>query len=161
MAYSKAKLKSKPRWSNILLKEFTWTSPWDRFVFVVSYLRCKIVWLLFKKWGHIKDFIHLMVSLCVADLVVDRWNCSGKLYTINSDYCISTNMNYRISLCDLSLVFTIPECLQNSIIWFLSVKHTFILYLMHYLGNMFRLTIESSSGPYIKRQILIHSNEYE
>ena len=45
----------------------------------------------------------------------------------------------------------------NSIIWFLSVKHTFILYLMHYLGNMFRLTIESSSGPYIKIQILIRS----
>jgi hypothetical protein len=41
--------------------------------------------------------------------------------------------------------------------WFLSVKHTFILYLMHYLSNMFRLTIESLSGPYIKIQILIHS----
>jgi len=39
----------------------------------------------------------------------------------------------------------------------LSVKQTFILYLMHHLGNMFRLTIESSSGPYIKIQILIHS----
>jgi len=44
-----------------------------------------------------------------------------------------------------------------SIIWFLAAKHTFILCLMHYLGNMFRLTIESSSGPYIKIQILIHS----
>jgi len=37
------------------------------------------------------------------------------------------------------------------------IKHTFILYLMHYLGNMFRLAVESSSGPYIKIQILIHS----
>ena len=44
-----------------------------------------------------------------------------------------------------------------SIIWFLSLKHTFILYLMHYLGNMFGLTIESSSGPYRKIQILICS----
>jgi hypothetical protein len=40
------------------------------------------------------------------------------------------------------------------IIWVLSVKHTLYLYLMY---NMFRLTIESSSGPYIKIQILIYS----
>lgn len=34
-----------------------------------------------------------------------------------------------------------------SIMWFLSVKHTFlILHLMYYLGNMFRLVIESTSG---------------
>ena len=46
------------------------------------------------------------------------------------------------------------ECENVSIIWFLSVKNSFILYLMHYSGNMFRLTIESSSGPYIKIQIL-------
>jgi len=50
----------------------------------------------------------------------------------------------------LNLVFTIPECLQNSIKWSLSVKHTFLLlYLMYYSGNMFPLAIESSSGPYI------------
>ena len=55
----------------------------------------------------------------------------------------------------LNLVFTIPECLQNSIKWSLPVKHTFLLlYLMYYSGNMFRLAIESSSGPYIKIQIL-------
>jgi hypothetical protein len=51
----------------------------------------------------------------------------------------------------LNLVFTIPECLPNSIKWSLSVKHTFlVLYLMYYSGNVFRLSIESSSRPYIK-----------
>ena len=34
----------------------------------------------------------------------------------------------------------------------ISHTHTFILYLIYYLGNMFRLTIESSSGPYIKNE---------
>jgi hypothetical protein len=39
----------------------------------------------------------------------------------------------------------------NSIKWSLSVKHTFsLLYLMYYSGDMFRLSIGSSSGPYIK-----------
>ena len=115
VAYSKAKLKSKPRWSNTLLKEFTWTSPSDRFLFVVSYLRCTIVRLLFKKRGHVKDFIHLIVSLCIADLFVDIWNCSGKLHTINSDYYISTNMNYHISLCDLRFTLCHWWSLKSSV----------------------------------------------
>ena len=35
------------------------------------------------------------------------------------------------------------------------VKHTFLFCtLMYYLGNMFRIAVESSSGPYIKIQIL-------
>jgi len=33
---------------------------------------------------------------------------------------------------------------------FISQTHLFLLYLMYYSGNMFRLAIESSSGPYIK-----------
>jgi hypothetical protein len=37
---------------------------------------------------------------------------------------------------------------------FTSQTHLLLLYLMYYSGNMFRLTIESSSGPYIKIQIL-------
>jgi len=37
---------------------------------------------------------------------------------------------------------------------FTSQKHLLFLYLMYYSGNMFRLAIESSSGPYIKIQIL-------
>jgi hypothetical protein len=112
--YSKTKLKSKPRWSNTPVKEFTWTSPWDRFVFVVSYLRCPIVWL-FKKWGHVKDFIHLMISLCIAELFNDMWICSGKLYTINSDYCICTNINHHISLCELRFTLCHWWSLKSSV----------------------------------------------
>jgi len=41
----------------------------------------------------------------------------------------------------LNLVFTTPECLQNSIKWSLPVKHPFILYLKYYSSNMFRLAI--------------------
>jgi hypothetical protein len=37
---------------------------------------------------------------------------------------------------------------------FTSQTHLIFLYLMYYTGNMFRLAIESSSGPYIKIQIL-------
>ena len=37
---------------------------------------------------------------------------------------------------------------------FTSQTHLLLLYLMYYSGNMFRLAIESSSGPYIKIQIL-------
>ena len=37
---------------------------------------------------------------------------------------------------------------------FTSQTHLLLLYLMCYSGNMFRLAIESSSGPYIKIQIL-------
>jgi hypothetical protein len=43
---------------------------------------------------------------------------------------------------------------KNFEVFFISQAHLFILYLMYYLGNMFRLDIESSSGPYIKIQIL-------
>jgi len=39
---------------------------------------------------------------------------------------------------------------------FISQAHLYF-YLMHYLSNMFRLTIESSSDPYRKIQILVHS----
>jgi len=37
---------------------------------------------------------------------------------------------------------------------FTSQTHFLFLYLKYYSGNMFRLAIESSSGPYIKIQIL-------
>ena len=37
---------------------------------------------------------------------------------------------------------------------FTSQTHLLLLYSMYYSGNMFRLVIESSSGPYIKIQIL-------
>ena len=37
---------------------------------------------------------------------------------------------------------------------FTSQTHLLLLYLMYYSGNMFRLVTESSSGPYIKIQIL-------
>jgi hypothetical protein len=37
---------------------------------------------------------------------------------------------------------------------FISKTHFLLLYLMYYSGDMFRLSIESSSGPYIKIQIL-------
>jgi len=37
---------------------------------------------------------------------------------------------------------------------FTSQTHLLLLYLMYYSGNMFRLSIELSSGPYIKIQIL-------
>jgi hypothetical protein len=44
-------------------------------------------------------------------------------------------------------------CEFLSIKWSLSVKHSFLLlYLMYYPGDMFRLSIESSSGPYIKNR---------
>jgi len=33
---------------------------------------------------------------------------------------------------------------------FTSQTHLLLFYLMYYSGNMFRLAIESSSGPYIK-----------
>jgi len=36
---------------------------------------------------------------------------------------------------------------------FTSQTHLLLLYLMYYSGNMFRLAIELSSGPYIKIQI--------
>ena len=39
---------------------------------------------------------------------------------------------------------------------FISQTHLYFVR-MHYLANMFRLTIESSSGPYIKIHILSHS----
>jgi hypothetical protein len=73
-----------------------------------------------------------------------------------SHYLDFFNNNFNsITSSNLNLVFTIPECLPNSIKWSLSVKHTFLLlYLMYYSGNMFRLSIKSSSGPYIKIQIL-------
>jgi hypothetical protein len=47
-----------------------------------------------------------------------------------------------------------PGVFSNSIKLSLSVKNTLCFDLMYYSGNMFRLAIESSSGPYIKIQIL-------
>ena len=41
---------------------------------------------------------------------------------------------------------------------FTSQTYILLLYLMYYSGNMFRLAIESSSGPYIKYRSLIYSN---
>ena len=37
---------------------------------------------------------------------------------------------------------------------FISQTHLLLLYLMYYSGKMFRLAVESSSGPYTKIQIL-------
>jgi hypothetical protein len=80
------------------------------------------------------------IRVCGRSSVYKRY---GNQKKIRSRYKLKVN-----------LVFTIPECLQNSIKWSLPVKRSFYLYLIYYSGNMFRLASESSSGPYIKIQIL-------
>jgi hypothetical protein len=52
------------------------------------------------------------------------------------------------------LVFAIPECcnINNNIKLLTSYTPIFIV-LTYYTGNMFRLIIKSSSGPYIQIQI--------
>ena len=53
--------------------------------------------------------------------------------------------------------YVTPKRLVKFLIkWSLPLKHTFLfLNLMYYSGNMFRLAIESSSGPYIKIEIYL------
>jgi hypothetical protein len=55
--------------------------------------------------------------------------------------------------CFIRTLNFISEQQELNKIAFTSQTHLY-LYLMYYSGNMFRLAIESSSGPYIKIQIL-------
>ena len=100
---------------------------------------------------------NFLYSLKLVDEIILYYDGRSKKHQMCMYVCLFVHFCYII--CHLG--FTIPKCLQNSIIWFLPVKHTFILYLKYYSGNMFRLAIESPSGPYIKIQILILSTVNE
>ena len=62
---------------------------------------------------------------------------------------VPTAMNIQFR----KIILKFMNCYLNKIV-FTSQTHLLFLYVIYYSGNMFRLAIESSSGPYIKIQIL-------
>jgi hypothetical protein len=81
---------------------------------------------------------------------------AGIIASSSSLYCIYTALDI-IVLCYIHLFSTVLTKVNSMV--FIGQTQLFILYLMYYLGNMFRLTTELSSGPCFGLPVLLRSRK--